>query len=491
MAVISPRGWSLDGLLHRGKNFIEVPRCRADDPNLLERIAAFEQNGIPLIIEGWHTLNSWPKELFTVDWLIEHLGKEEITVRDVNERSDYSITLGEFIARSRETAARYRKDGSQQGHLYNKDAHCPTEWEEWVQEQHLPEVLCPGSRHDMIGCLTEAEQVESLMCYLGIGGTFTPCHKDLCASSGQNLMCYTEDRGSSFWFMTESQVAPEAAQFFWDHVGKHLDWEEHTASIQDFANAPFTVYIAEQTLGDLVLVPPRSSHQVINSGGLTVKTSWSRMTVAGLETALYHELPLYRRVCRHEQYRVKHILYRAVSAKTEELKRYHQNKEVSHPTLTMTQLRELIRLFDVVLHEEYLQKHRDLRGTTRRTLGKKTSTSPSDEDVTASSARVVPNTQLSNLACDFCGADIFQSFFECTNCQDKKADVSDPMRVTVGNGLTLCPTCYVEGRTCNCGAMKTRQCRQFIQILRERNDAASVLNTVCPEQPAVICLDEK
>ena len=133
------------------------------------------------------------------------------------------------------------------------------------------------------------------MCYLGVGGTFTPCHKDLCASSGHNIMCYTEDNGSSFWFMTESQTAPEAAQYFQKEIGKELDWEDHTASVEDFANAPFTIYVCEQKLGDLVLVPPRSSHQVVNAGGLTVKTSWSRMTVAGLATALYHELPLYRR----------------------------------------------------------------------------------------------------------------------------------------------------------------------------------------------------
>ena len=133
------------------------------------------------------------------------------------------------------------------------------------------------------------------MCYLGVGDTYTPCHKDLCASSGQNIMCYTENEGSSYWFMTSSSDAPAAAEYFQKHIGMELDWEAHVVTVEEFSKAPFAVYVAEQKLGDLILVPPRSCHQVVNYGGLTVKTSWSRMTVQGLSIALHHELPIYRR----------------------------------------------------------------------------------------------------------------------------------------------------------------------------------------------------
>lgn len=137
--------------------------------------------------------------------------------------------------------------------------------------------------------------IETLMCYLGIGDTFTPCHKDLCASSGQNLMCYTERDGSSFWFMTESSSAPAAAEYFRQKLGQELDNENHIVTIEELTNAPFKVFVLQQRLGDMVLVPPRSCHQVMNSGGITVKTSWSRMTLKGLSTAYHYELPIYRR----------------------------------------------------------------------------------------------------------------------------------------------------------------------------------------------------
>ena len=132
------------------------------------------------------------------------------------------------------------------------------------------------------------------MCYLGVGDTYTPSHKDLCASSGQNLMCYTENDGSSFWFMTASSTAPKASSYFHE-LGRELDYEDYVVTLDEFSKAPFTIYVLEQKLGDLVLVPPRSCHQVVNYGGITVKTSWSRITLQGLSTAYYHELPIYRR----------------------------------------------------------------------------------------------------------------------------------------------------------------------------------------------------
>jgi hypothetical protein len=132
------------------------------------------------------------------------------------------------------------------------------------------------------------------MCYLGIGDTYTPCHKDLCASSGHNLMCYTDNNGSSFWFMTEGSDARKVAAYFHE-LGRELDHENYVITLKQLELAPFKVYILEQGLGDLVLVPPRSCHQVVNYGGITIKTSWSRMTLEGLSTAYHHELPIYRR----------------------------------------------------------------------------------------------------------------------------------------------------------------------------------------------------
>jgi hypothetical protein len=133
------------------------------------------------------------------------------------------------------------------------------------------------------------------MCYYGGNETFTPAHKDLCASNGQNLMVHSDTQdGAAFWFMTKSSDAPSAADFF-QTLNNELDHESLTLAAEEFACAPFDVHVVEQRVGDLVLVPRRSCHQVVNYGGITNKLSWSRMTLKGLETAFHHELPLYRR----------------------------------------------------------------------------------------------------------------------------------------------------------------------------------------------------
>lgn len=108
-------------------------------------------------------------------------------------------------------------------------------------------------------------------------------------------MCYTSDKlASSYWFMTASRDAPRVAEYF-QKLGHELDLESHVITVDELRAAPFTVWIAEQKLGDFVYVPPRSCHQVVNYGGITVKTSWSRMTLPGLLAAFYHELPIYHR----------------------------------------------------------------------------------------------------------------------------------------------------------------------------------------------------
>lgn len=101
-------------------------------------------------------------------------------------------------------------------------------------------------------------------------------------------------------------------------------------------------------------------------------------------------------------------------------------------------LRMLIGLFDSILHEEYSPAHKDLptifaSTSTLSKLGSDelpvifASRTPSKRQpklsLKASSGpnhgadRQHQSSAAHNLACDFCGADIFQSFFECRQCR--------------------------------------------------------------------------
>ncbi|KAI0699701.1 hypothetical protein BC835DRAFT_1267469 [Cytidiella melzeri] len=495
-SAISSSRWKLDDILGDRQCFKPVERISigtSDQNAILQAIEKHEASGLPLIIEGFHRQNTWPGKLFNVDWLQRQYGDQTCSVRDVSNRTDQSMRLKQYIAYSRMPESEL---------LYYKDALCPPEWREWVNKKDgIPSVLLPHGEQDLFQHLTDQESVESLMCYLGCGPTYTPCHKDLCASSGQNIMCYAENGGSSFWFMTATSDAPLVGAFFQQELKSEVDWERHNVTLEQFAKAPFTVYVAQQKVGDLVLVPPRSCHQVVNQGGLTIKTSWSRMTIPGLRMALRYELPIYRRVCRPEQYRVKFIVFRSLLKRAQELRNLVEDDrprvstsrdprymsellKVPHVERQVHDLETLIELFDAIIHEEWTPNHHKLPtilSAARQIGGMFQSRSPSKRKPTPSSHALQVEATECNFACDFCGSDIFQSFFECRECSVPSNETAEPdidagaSTPRIGSGLIICPSCYVEGRTCKCALMNAAQCGPFQVLFNARNDATDAL----------------
>ncbi|KAF7294820.1 hypothetical protein MIND_01019900 [Mycena indigotica] len=358
--------WTLDGLLKAGGNFRAVRRVRW----------AADVWAQPMFSSG-EPVWDWG-----VDWLAGEGVTGPVTVRDVARREDRAMRLKEVVRQAR------AGDGAG---LYANDVPCPAAYARFLRDADVvPRAMAPGpGGADLLGHLPASARVETLMCYVGAGGTFTPAHKDLCGSQGHNLMTYAEDGGRAFWFMTASASAPQVEEYFHSVLKHDIDHETYVVSLVELARAPFDVFVAEQRVGDLVLVPPRSAHQVVNAGGLAVKTSWSRMSIEGLTAALRWELPLYRRVCRPETYRVKATLYHALRATTAQV--------AAAPTAKagpVTVLLKLLHLFDAVLVDEYTQ--------------------PADGVALLGGAGEGEVW----LACDFCGADVFQAAFECGTCGD-------------------------------------------------------------------------
>ncbi|KAJ7271917.1 hypothetical protein B0H12DRAFT_1008395 [Mycena haematopus] len=464
--ILSCKNWTLDSLLRKSKNFEHVPRWRlsptrsvADQVKLHDDI----NPGVPLVIEGLHKHPKWLKNEFTPEWFQAN-GPEVISVRNVHDRTDKDMPFSDFIVRTRATCP--FKPPNETERLYGKDVTCPPEWNEFLHSGGvLPPYLAPDAPDNVLNNLPKTLRPETLMCYVGVGDTFTQSHKDLCASCGHNLMCYTENGGSSFWFMTATSSANAAAEYFQNKLNQVLDHEDHIITVDELAKAPFKVYITEQKLGDLVLVPPRSMHQVVNSGGLTFKTSWSRMTLDGLSLALRYELPLYRRVCRTEIYRVKATIYYTLLQKTKAVSdllcaqpehpadspnavaNISQNDMPAH----LDALRRVLLLFDSILIEEYSPEQNNMRQLAK----------PEGND-----------EEIEQLTCDFCGGDIFLSFFECRSC------VSGPRPAEPGAGFIVCPGCYVDGRTCACEVMAPMQCRLVENLFRSRARAVDLFNAL-------------
>ncbi|PVG01994.1 hypothetical protein CPB86DRAFT_780884 [Serendipita vermifera] len=434
---VTTEGWSLDGLLSQGRNFQLVPvvDIAQKSPSQIEDLVkSHEKSGLPLLMRNWNETHTWGKEIFDPTWLEKEEGDSTVQVRNLYNREDREMTLPEYL-RYAIDAPHYAALGETE-RFYAKDGACPEKWHDWVNS-NVPGHLIPFGKGDLSSLLENEDRVETLMTYMGIGDTYTPAHKDSCASVGHNLMVYTSDEStSSFWFLTSTADSHKASDY-WHKIGQELDLESHLATIEELAKADFPVYICQQGAGDFIIVPPKSCHQVINTGGLTVKVSWSRMTVRSLELALTQELPIYRRVCRPEVYRVRALIHAAVvqtTAKFKELSKGVDSKS-QQSDLLMT-LKKLLPL--------YLQMV---------------------EESSVSSQVQIASHPLDSEVCGFCGSDIWQSALMCENCT-----LDDN-----GRNVLICPPCYLDGRSCLCKRMRPVQSSSQEQLLEVANNTLRLL----------------
>ena len=147
------------------------------------------------------------------------------------------------------------------------------------------------------------------------------------------------------------------------------------------------------------------------------------------------------RVCRPETYRVKSTIRYVLSGLTSDLRSLaHENG--NREEHLVSNIQELLVVFDHILAEEEFDTHSNVP-------------SPDEANV------------IESIACDICGADIFQGFFECRTCVE--VDSAE-------GGYIVCPGCYVEGRSCKHQIMQPMQVRPFKYLLDTRREAIQVVD---------------
>ena len=295
---------------------------------------------------------------------------------------------------------------------------------------------------DLMSCLPPSMRADNLMCYIGHEGTYTPAHREMCASLGQNLMVEASGLkdehgkptkpGSSIWFMTETNDRYTVSEYWLATLGHDIEVESHFAQINAWKAAPFKTYVVDQRAGDFVIIPPLAPHQVWNRGTLTMKVAWNRTTVETLEMALHEALPRARIVCRDEQYKNKAIIYFALIKYSDLLTQadtqkrlapnHHARMEIDcSPKIRQLQkdFKRLFTLYTEVLLSEMLSP-----------------VSPSEKH-----GQYLPYESF--VTCSYCRCNIFNRFLTCTTCI-----------VTLDNGdedtYDICMECFTMGRSCSC-----------------------------------------
>jgi hypothetical protein len=359
------------------------------------------------------------------------------------------------------------KDANRQ-RMYLKDIDCPHLWHDKLQELiplglfylnestgdlggigavDEPDPQRTGMRKgrgiakagDLMSGLPPEMRAENMMCYVGHEGTYTPAHREMCASLGQNIMVEAstgavEDGkptkpGSSIWFMTESKEREVVSEYWLSTLGHDIEVENHFAQINAWKAAPFKTYVVEQGVGDLILIPPLAPHQVWNRGTRTMKVAWNRTTVETLEMALNEALPNARMVCRDEQYKNKAIIYFTLNKYSrllkaaEELKQKKSGSKHKDPRYAKIRqlekdFRRLQALFTQVLVSESFFPDRQ---------EKKVDFIPYDSYVT----------------CSYCRCNVFNRFLTCPFCVGELPDGEQ-------DTYDLCMDCYAMGRSCAC-----------------------------------------
>ncbi|KAH7102294.1 hypothetical protein BKA62DRAFT_617730, partial [Auriculariales sp. MPI-PUGE-AT-0066] len=328
--------------------------------------------------------------------------------------------------------------------LHAVDITPPKEWLEWLKPRRdsvLPSALLPLGHSDMFRYLPVHARAETVMCYFGLGDTYSPWFKDPCGSLTHNLLVDTNGNGSSFFFIVGTRDVDRFSS--WLHsLGQEIDQDNGTSftPLSVLKNAPCNIYITEQQVGDLIVMPPRAAYQRFNHRGINSSIAWSRMETVSLPFGIQLELPIYNRIGRAETYRTKLMLLHSTAHYAEELRRLH--KAASHTPEQLAVVEDLLELLDEVLINEY-----------------------------APGALNLPEPKLEegmHLTCDFCASDIFITYFECTKCRSSS---NDP--------VALCGLCYASGRTCQCvRKMKPAVVRSFQGVLDQRNQIAAVVGEI-------------
>jgi hypothetical protein len=469
--------FDLKALVENNQNFSYVDRISCD---MIDRqgMAAFEKlvllhvviGGKPLVIDGFEDrLDPWT---FTPRWLRDNCGEKVENSRNLSGKEQLPLTLGHYLNNMGlltnqffEKPGAYKEKNKQR--VYLKDIDCPAVWWDKLKE-HIPGTLAylndstgdvggPGSVQDgrrqgkgiahagdLMSSLPADMRAENLMCYIGHEGTYTPSHREMCASLGQNIMVeasstFDEDGkpekpGSSIWFMTETKDRHLVSEYWLSVLGHDIEVEDHFAQVVAWKKAPFSVYVVEQRPGDFILIPPLAPHQVWNRGTRTMKVAWNRTTPETLRMALDEALPRSRIVCRDEQYKNKAIVYYTLQKYASLLGLSQQQAsrmapEAGHQFLYKGKVRQLIKDFKnlFTLYREILLSEMF-----------------SPDEPAPKNVEYLPFD--SNVTCAYCRGNIFNRFLSCGSCKDMLGHTDD----AEGDPYDVCMECYTMGRSCWC-----------------------------------------
>jgi hypothetical protein len=406
-----PPDASAQNLLRLGKPFVEFPRYSILDVQRLtdtdgnplpfaEWLQSRLHTGIPFVLADFDKLDTWPKANprdgsqpgFGIERLIDLSTKKNIPIRNCSTGRDLSFTLRKFADSARQSLQEFQN-------LYARDLPCPPEWLEQC-EQVLPTELQWSGRLDLFQWLPPCARSEVMMAYVGSEGSSSGFHRCFSSTVALNLLVEADDRpivciGTDFDSQKKYDAFISARG-----VSPHLDW--YNLNADEMLKADFPLYAYDQRVGDLVVFPPATAHQVWNPSTLCTKMVWNILHPLSLEVGFQNVQPSFNRLCHPDLARTNLSLACAMMSLLQEDQNQHQAISLP-PDLPL-----LSRLFRQMVHDEQI-----------------------DSPLSTSISLVkLPATVIAT--CNFCSTAIWNRHVRCTVCAD----------------FDLCLLCYLNGRSC-------------------------------------------
>lgn len=179
-------------------------------------------------------------------------------------------------------------------------------------------------------------------------------------------------------------------------ISPHVDWVNLGAD--ELVKANFPLYVCDQKVGDLVVFPPATAHQVWNPATLSTKLVWNILHPLSLEVGFQYVQPPFNRLCHPDVARTHLSLAHAMLSLARD----------DTPGILPPDLPLLSRLFRQMVYDESIE----------------------DEPATQITWVQVPETVVAT--CNFCSTAIWNRHVRCSECVD----------------FDLCLACYLSGRSC-------------------------------------------
>lgn len=280
--------------------------------------------------------------------------------------------------------------------MYAKDLRFPESWDRLLH-QILPDQMQWRGSLDLFRFLKDEDKPEVLMAYLGTKGSFSGFHRCLSGTVALNLVIDADIDGPTTLCFGTDGSSYSAYNAFIESLGgsPNIDWSK--LSVDQLRTATFPIYVTTQQVGDLVVFPAATAHQVINISPVVTKAVWNILHDTSVSIFIDRIQRDYVKMCHPDTARVHLVLWNLVQ---------HIGDRTG--TDLPSNAVEFVNLFrDLVTEEE-------------------------SREPASAPARQADVPRGTVIECNFCGLAIWNKHLHCSECAN----------------FDLCMYCYSLGRSC-------------------------------------------